>query len=228
MAPLDFQILSKLMSYVFTLLGVVIVLRAFSWLRRDRKATAKRISALPDAGSIGVLTVLRGSTELPEGTAIPVPWEGVLGFVRSCDVVVPVNDVVSRHLDFTFRNGKGLYIHPRRGCPAAVDGVTIDSRADTHRYPMQHGSILQVGEALLQLGVFAGLDVKQAAGTWAEMPPQPEDGFQPYTDYPFQSAACPPPYAYNPQQAYPPPAPSDSEFRIPNSEFSERGPANET
>jgi len=171
MAPLDYQILSKLMSYVFTLLGVIIVLRAFTWLRKDRQATHKRLKALPDAGFIGVLTVLQGSSELPEGTALPVPWEGVLGFVRTCDVVVPVDDVIAKHLDFTFRNGKGLYIYPRRGCPTAVDGVTLDSAADSRRYPMQHGSILCVGNAVLQLGVFAGLDVAQFSGAWQPQEP---------------------------------------------------------
>ncbi len=166
MASLDFMILSKLMSYVFTFLGVLIVLRTFMWLLKDRRQMNKRLKALPDAGTIGVMTVLQGSDELPEGTVIPVPFEGVLGFVRTCDVVVPVDNVVSQHVDFTFRNGKGLYIYPRRGCPVMVDGVTVDSQADSRRYPMQHGSILCVGEAVLQLGVFAGLDVAQFAGTW--------------------------------------------------------------
>lgn len=184
MASLDFMILSKLMSYVFAFLGVMIVWRTFSWLRKDRRQTHKRLKALPDAGTIGVLTVLQGSEELPEGTILPVPFEGVLGFVRTCDIVVPVDDVVSQHLDFTFRNGKGLFIYPRRGCPVSVDGVTLDSRSDSRRYPMQHGSILCVGEAVLQLGVFAGLDVEHFNGVWQSQPAPdaftdpacPEDG----------------------------------------------------
>ena len=171
MASLDFMILSKLMSYVFAFLGVMIVWRTFSWLRKDRRQTHKRLKALPDAGTIGVMTVLQGSDELPEGTVLPVPFEGVLGFVRTCDVVIPVDDVVAQHLDFTFRNGKGLYIYPRRGCPTAVDGVTLDSAADSRRYPMQHGSILCVGNAVLQLGVFAGLDVAQFSGAWQPQEP---------------------------------------------------------
>ena len=121
---------------------------------------------------IGILTVLKGSSELPEGSTLAVPYEGVLGFVRTCDVVVPVDDVISQHLDFTFRNGKGLYIYPRRGCPVSVNGVTLDSRSDSHRYPMQHGSVLTIGDAVLQLGVFAGLDVQQYNGAWT---PQTDD-----------------------------------------------------
>ena len=166
MAPLDYQILSKLMSYVFTLLGVIIVLRAFTWLRKDRQATHKRLKALPDAGFIGVLTVLQGSSELPEGTALPVPWEGVLGFVRGCDVVVPVDQVVARHLDFSFREGHGLYVYPRRGCPVHVDEVPVESHQQSREQPMLHGSVLRVGDAVLQLGVFAGLRVDNCPTQW--------------------------------------------------------------
>lgn len=174
MASLDYMILAKLMRYVFLLLGAMIVLRTFAWLRKDRRQTHRRLRALPDAGTIGLLTVLQGSDELPEGTAIPVPQEGVLGFLRTCDVVVPVDNVIGQHLDFTFRNGRGLYIYPRRGCPVSVDGVTLRSRADSGHYPMQHGSILCVGSAVLQLGVFAGLDVEQVGGVWQPMIPEEE------------------------------------------------------
>lgn len=217
MAPLDFEILSKLMRYVFTFLGALIVWRTFSWLRKDRRENHKRLKALPDAGSIGLLTVLRGSSELKEGSVIPVPSEGVLGFVRTCDIVVPVTDVVAQHLDFTFHNGKGLYIYPRRGCPAAVDGIPLESRADSRRYPMHHGSVLQVGEALLQLGVFAGLDVKHADGAWedapaddtADMPPQPPypQYAPPQGDYPQDMPPQPPYQPFPPQQTPPYPQP---------------------
>ena len=104
---------------------------------------------------------------------------------------------------FTFRNGKGLYIYPRRGCPTSVDGVTLDSRADSHRYPMQHGSILCVGNAVLQLGVFAGLDVQHFNGVW-QQPMDPDAGFVPnFTPDPEVSGAAPQafpdPMAFAPQ-----------------------------
>lgn len=192
MPSMDYEILSKLMRIVFMLLGVMIVWRTYSWLHKDRRETHRRLKELPDAGTIGIFTVLQGSSELPEGAIIPVPQEGVLGFVRTCDVVVPVTDVIAQHLDFTFRNGKGLYIYPRRGCPTAVDGVTLDSPADSRRYPMQHGSVLCVGEAVLQLGVFAGLDVKQYGSGW-----EPQEA--PYPEAP----EAPDSYDGQPPQAYP-------------------------
>ena len=96
--PLDpkfYEVLSLAMRYFFTFFGVMIVWRAFSWLRKDRKATHRRLRQLPDAGTIGILSVDAGSKVLPEGHVIPVPYEGVLGFLRTCDVVVPVEDVAT-------------------------------------------------------------------------------------------------------------------------------------
>ena len=188
--PLDpkvYEVLSLAMRYFFAFVGVMIVWRSFSWLRKDRRATHRRLKQLPDAGTIGILTVDAGSKALPEGRIIPVPHEGVLGFLRTCDVVVPVDDVATEHLDFTFQDGKGLYVFPRRGCEAVVDGFSIVSRRDALAHPMQHGSTLEVGQAVLRLGVFAGLNVQEARPMvyypeYEQAPPefyQPAEFYQP-------------------------------------------------
>lgn len=93
-------------------------------------------------------------------TLLPVPADGTLGSVRSCDIVVPARGVSPRHLDVMFRNGYGLYIIPWRGCSCIVDGETVASRRDGMAHPLQHNSILEVGQARLRLRVFAGLDVE--------------------------------------------------------------------
>lgn len=203
MIPLDakvYEVLSLAMRYFFVFFGVMIVWRAFSWLGKDRKLKHKRLRQLPDAGTIGILIVEEGSKHLKPGETIPVPHEGVLGYLRTCDVVVPVDDVATMHLDFTFVDGKGLFIYPRRGCEAMVDGIPLTSRRDSSRYPMQHGSVLQVGQAVLQLGVFAGLNVKEAR------PPAyaPTDD-DPLADHftPESSDAFAPSYPPVPNQPYP-------------------------
>ena len=190
-----YEVLALAMRYFFTLLGVMIVWRAFSWLRKDRKLKHRRLRQLPDAGTIGILTVEQGSKQLKPGEVIPVPYEGVLGYLRTCDVVVPVDDVATTHLDFSFVDGKGLYIYPRRGCEAVVDGMLLTTPRDSRRFPMQHGSTLEIGQAVLRLGVFAGLNVKEAQ-------PLP---FIPEENYAAGETYIPPmPPAYPPQQSYPP------------------------
>ena len=194
------------MRYFFTLMGVMIVWRSFSWLRKDRKQKHRRLRQLPDAGTIGVFTVEQGGKHLKPGSFIPVPHEGVLGYLRTCDVVVPVDDVATMHLDFAFIDGEGLYIFPRKGFDARVDGVALASRRDSRNTPMQHGSVLEIGQAVLRLGVFAGLNVQEAQPVIYDAPELPE-GWQELT--PVQPPyAAPLPYAaqpYGQQQPLQPP-----------------------
>lgn len=158
-----YEIISLGARYWFVLLGVMIVWRAFRWLQKDRKASHRRLRQLPDAGMIGEMVVLQGSDELPEGTAIPIPRSGVLGFVRACDVVVPVNGVAARHIDFVFQDGKGLLLFPLYHQTCCVDDTELTHRSKTKHFPMCHGSRLQVGDAVLRLRLFAGLDAEYPA-----------------------------------------------------------------
>lgn len=208
-----YEVLAMAMRYFFTAVGILIVWRSFSWLMKDRRLKHRRLRQLPDAGTIGIFTVLQGSRHLDEGTILPVPHEGVLGYLRTCDVVVPVEDVATMHIDFTFQDGRGLYILPRRGCEVIVDGMPIVTRGDSLAHPMQHGSVLEVGQAMLRLGVFAGLNVPEAAPSTPETPAEPDlppepQGMPyppapqfPYGQQPYHLPVNPP------QQPWYPPAP---------------------
>ena len=187
-----FEILSLGMRYWFLLLGALIVWRSFRWLRKDRREKHRRLRQLPDAGMIGELVVLVGSDELPEGTAIPVPREGVLGYLRTCDVVVPVPGVAGHHIDFSFQDGKGLLITPWRGQTCQVDADELTHRSRAARYPMHHGSRLFVGDAVLRLRLFAGLETSAHA---AFAPDAPEN------DAPPAAAWQDTPYIYHQQPA---------------------------
>lgn len=187
-----YEILSLGMRYWFLLLGALIVWRSFRWLRKDRREKHRRLRQLPDAGMIGELVVLVGSDELPEGTAIPVPREGVLGFLRTCDVVVPVPGVAGHHIDFSFQDSKGLLITPWRGQTCQVDADELTHRSRASRYPMHHGSRLFVGDAVLRLRLFAGLETSAHA---AFAPDAPEN------DAPPAAAWQDTPYVYHQQPA---------------------------
>lgn len=117
-----YEILSLMMRYWFAALGVLIVLRAFWWLWKDHRSREKKRRSLPDAGSIGEFVVESDCAALPQDTLLPVPADGTLGSVRSCDIVVPARGVSPRHLDVMFRNGYGLYIIPWRGAAALSMG----------------------------------------------------------------------------------------------------------
>ncbi len=186
-----FEVLSLAARYLFVLLGALIVLRAFLWLLSERVEARGQRRRMRDSGFIGEMVVLSGGPGLREGTVIPVPWEGSLGSVRSCDMVVPCAGVRRRHLWFSWEEGAGLHIQPLSGCEAVTDQVSVDCRSWKKTPPMVHGSFLQVGSALLRLRVFAGLD--SAAGF-------PED------EALFDPAAGQPPAAAMDPSLPPPPA----------------------
>lgn len=152
-----YTVVAGAMRYVFVLLGILIVLRAFLMLRRDRRVTDRTLRRLPDAGLIGEFEVLRGGDELEEGSVLPLPAEGTLGFYRSCDLTLPCPGVRKRHLDFMLDDRYGLLILPRGGCTVTVDGVQLNARSKPKAHPMLHGSTVEIGEALLRLRLFAGV-----------------------------------------------------------------------
>lgn len=153
-----YEVLAYAMRYWFALLGLLIVWRAFRWLRKDRQANHRRLRDLPDAGMIGEMAVLAGSRELQPGMTVPVPREGALGYVRTCDVTVPVAGVAREHLYFRYDPGKGLVIEPGFRQVCWIDGVAVTARSSRRRPAvLRHGSVLQVGEAALRMRFFAGL-----------------------------------------------------------------------
>ena len=229
-----YEILSLAMRYWFTALGVLIVWRSFSWLRKDRRLKHKRLRQLPDAGMIGELVVLQDAGELEAGTIISIPREGVLGFLRSNDVVVPADGVAAQHIDFAFVSGQGVRMYPRRGCTCSIDGAEISDRRSAKAHPMLHGSEITIGDAVLRLRIFAGLDVPSLPPEPGEImsmpplqggpfysvsqpyPPQPMQPVQqpyapPQASYPTQQPIYPAQQPYPPQQVYPPsPLPEES------------------
>lgn len=179
-----YEIISLAARYWFALLGVVIVLQSFTWLRRDRREKHRRLRQLPDAGMIGEMVVIAGSDELPEGASLPVPREGSLGYLRTCDVVVPVEGVAHQHCDFTFIPGKGLHIYPRSGQSVLVDGETVQRRKHSKQHPMHHGSRLEVGEAVLRLRVFVGLEVERHSTVMQDEEAAPQEQ-TPWQEQPY-------------------------------------------
>lgn len=151
-----YEILAQGASYWFAFLGVVIVWRSFAWLRKDGRLRRKRIRQLPDAGFIGEMVVISGSDQLRPGVLLPLPREGVLGSYRGCDVTVPVDGVAGKHLTFRFVPGKGLMIEPWVRQEVWVDGESVTHRGRPGR--MYHGSRLQVGEAVLRMRLFIGVE----------------------------------------------------------------------
>lgn len=144
--------------YWFALLGVVVVWRAFQWLRADASLRRKVLRQLPDAGYIGTLYVLAGeSGDMEPGDEFNLPAEGVLGSATGCDVCLPHPTVAARQALFQYEPD-GLHLRAYRDEIIAVDGELVPSGAEAI---LLHGARLELGAVMLQLRLFAGLDVTQ-------------------------------------------------------------------
>ena len=155
--------------YLFPFFALVAVFMVLFYILSEARTRRERVRSLPGAGTVGEMVVLTGSRDLDTNTWFPVPREGVLGSVRSCDLVIPCPGVHAKHLDFSWEDGIGLLIHPRTGCEAQINGVSVTCRTDASSFPLTHGGILQVGSAVLRLHLFAALD-----NTAAPVLPPPE------------------------------------------------------
>ncbi len=160
--PADkYELVALVARYWFAFLGVVIVWRSFIWLRSDAKRKRKRLKQLPDAGLVGEMVVLAGSEALPPGSVIPLPREGTMGSLRSCDVSIPCDGVANRHVDFRFVDGVGLVLTPAPRQELIVDGQ--EAKPNQQEWVMHHGSRLMIGDALLRMRLFMGLETARSA-----------------------------------------------------------------
>lgn len=166
------NLLHTLARYLIPLLAFILVLAVLGFLLSEFRSRRERERSLPGFGTVGEMIVLSGGRHLDANTWFPVPREGVLGAIRSCDLVVPCAGVRARHLDFIWKDGTGLLIYPRSGCEVLIDGTPVSCRNGGVSVPMIHGSVLQVGEGVLRLHLFAALDHTVPASNF---PPQTEN-----------------------------------------------------
>ena len=167
-----YEMLALTMRYLFAFLGFLIVLRTFWGIVSDHARRKARVRSLPFSETIGEFVTLTGSPELPEGWSVAVPWEGVMGSVRSCDVYLPGSGVFRNHLTFSFKPGQGLILKLFSGREAVVNDTPVDCRSPEEDLTLRHGDFLQIGGLLLRLRLYAALD--PAAGF---VPAAPEAAF---------------------------------------------------
>ncbi len=153
-----YEIIAQGARYWFLFLMALIVWRSFRWYRKDRRQYKKRLRLLPDAGYVGELVTIRGNAQLPTGTILPVPWEGIIGSGRGCDIFLPVPGVAPKHCWFSYDREDGLQLEPYHGRTVQVNdqsryyGYGNPSRGGVH---LVGGSLVgsdALGNAVLTTG----------------------------------------------------------------------------
>lgn len=206
--PELYTTISLVSRWLFVFIALLLLFFAFLWHRAERRDRRERFKNLTGAGTVGELLVLSGSDELPPDTWFPVPREGVLGSLRSCDLVIPCPGVSPRHLDFSWQDGTGLLIRPHIGCEVLVDGMPVDRRAASEGVPLVHGSVLQVGTGVLRLQLFAALSHTNRIFSPAAPASQPASPWGPpqAVQAPQYQVPMPQPWQPVPDQIMPPPS----------------------
>ena len=128
-----YEIIAQGARYWFLFLMALIVWRSFRWYRKDRRQYKKRLRLLPDAGYVGEFVTIRGNAQLPTGTILPVPWEGIIGSGRGCDIFLPVPGVAPKHCWFSYDREDGLQLEPYHGRTVQVDDQTWTGRGENLR-----------------------------------------------------------------------------------------------
>jgi len=159
-----YEIIAMLMRYVFVVIGALILFRAFLWLRRDVKAYRKEMRSLPDAGFVGEIV------DMQTQKSQPLPREGIIGTGKDCDIRLKYSGVKHCHALFSFEEGKGLKIIPRRRHSIQMDGIEVGAAG----YAL-HGTHIQLGDAFIRIRLFAGLNVPHPAQFAGEIPYETEE-----------------------------------------------------
>ena len=188
------KVLAPASRYLFAFFALMLLFFALAWLRDERRKRRERFRSLPEAGNVGEMVVISGSDRLPVDTWFPVPREGILGSLRSCDLVVPCPGVRARHLSFSWQDGTGLVIRPFPGCETFVDGVPLLTADKAEMPVMVHGSCLQVGDTVLRLQLLSALEHTNRPFTVSAPAQDNADGL---------AAQQPLPYAPFPQETVP-------------------------
>ena len=178
-----YEIIAMLMRYIFVIIGALILLRAYIWLRRDAKAYRKEMKALPDAGFVGEIV------DLQTQKSQPLPREGIIGKGRNCDICLKYHGVKRCHALFSFEDGKGIKIMPRRRRSTRMEGVEVGAAG----YAL-HGTQMELGDAVIRIRLFAGLNVPHPAQFASEIPYETEET---EADMPFEMPLSPFANAYD-------------------------------
>jgi len=147
-----YRVLSQLFGYMSAMVIVLITLLSVRKYMSDRALWRRVRKNLPQAGAVGVFSVLSGGRRLGAGREIRVPYEGTMGSSSSCDVCIPVRKVHMRSA-FFWMEKDGLHMAALHRDGFLVDDVPVEPGDEAI---LRDGAVLRVGDAKLALELYGG------------------------------------------------------------------------
>ena len=145
-----YRVLSQLFGYMSAVVIVLVALLSLRKYMSDRALWRRVRRNLPQAGSVGVLSVLSGGRRLSAGREIRVPYEGTMGSSHSCDVCIPARKVHMRSA-FFWMEKDGLHMAALHRDGFLVDDVPVEPGDEAI---LRDGAVLRVGDAKLVLRLY--------------------------------------------------------------------------
>ena len=145
-----YRVLSQLFGYMSAMVMVLITLLSLRKYISDRALWRRVRKNLPQAGAVGVFSVLAGGRRLSTGREIRVPYEGTMGSSHSCDVCIPVRKVHMRSA-FFWMEKDGLHMAALHRDGFLVDDVPVEPGDEAI---LRDGAELCVGDAKLKLKLY--------------------------------------------------------------------------
>ena len=152
-----YRVLSTVFSYVSAAIMILIVLLSLRKHVSDRSLWRRVRRNLPQAGSVGVFSVLSGGRRLGAGREIRVPYEGTMGSSHSCDVCIPVRKVHMRSA-FFWMEQDGLHMAALHRDGFLVDDVPVEPGDEAI---LRDGAVLRVGDAKLVLKLYGSKRLRE-------------------------------------------------------------------
>lgn len=151
-----YRVLSQLFGYMSAIVIVLVTLLSIRKYASDRALWRRVRKNLPQAGSVGVFSVLAGGRRLGAGEEIRVPYEGTMGSVSSCDVCIPVRKVHMRSA-FFWMEKDGLHMAALHRDGFLVDDVPVEPGDEAI---LRDGAVLRVGDAKLALRLYGSKQMR--------------------------------------------------------------------
>jgi len=140
-----YEVLALAARYLFTILMLVIVLRAWKITIVDNRRARKLRQFAPETGLSGELVVLEGGEKAREGMRYPVIREGMIGSSRKADIRIRHSSIEPIHAYFELTED-GLKLRAHGGAPMS------ESWEDpVRRLLLRDGDVVELGNVQLLL-----------------------------------------------------------------------------
>ena len=140
-----YEVLALAARYLFTILMLVIVLRAWKITIVDNRRARKLRQFAPETGLSGELVVLEGGEKAREGMRYPVISEGMIGSSRKADIRIRHSSIEPIHAYFELTED-GLKLRAHGGAPMS------ESWEDpVRRLLLRDGDVVELGNVQLLL-----------------------------------------------------------------------------